>query len=253
MGTILNVITVLVGGGLGLAFGSRLPVRVRETVLHGLGLFVLAIGLQMTLQSKNMLIVLGSLLVGGVLGEWVNIDAALKRFGAWLEQRFASGQGDSARFIKGFVTASLVFNIGPMAILGAIRDGLNHDIQLLAIKSVLDGFGALAFASMLGIGVLFSALTVGIYQGVITLLAFQAQSLLTEAMIAEMTATGGILIIGIGISSLLELKPIRVGNFLPALVIAPLIVAVLPLVQQLLCRVGVCPGRPGRRTRPRCR
>jgi len=242
MGTILNVITILVGGGLGLAFGSRLPARVRETVLHGLGLFVIAIGLQMTLQSKNMLIVLCALLVGGVLGEWINIDAALKRLGAWLEQRFASGESGSGRFIKGFVTAALVFNIGPLAILGSIRDGLSHDIQLLAIKSVLDGFGAFAFASTLGIGVLFSALTVAIYQGIITLLAVQAQSILTDPMIAEMTATGGILIVGIGVSSLLELKQIRVGNFLPALVIAPLVVAVLPFLQQLACRVGVCLG-----------
>lgn len=244
MGTILNVVTILVGGGLGLFFGARLPQRVRETVLHGLGLFTIAIGLQMTLQSKNMLIVLCALLVGGVLGEWLNIDLALKRLGAWLEQRFAGGDAGSGRFIKGFVTAALVFNIGPMAILGSITDGLSHgaDIKLLAIKSVLDGFGALAFASMMGVGVLFSAITVGIYQGLITLLAVQAQSLLTEAMIAEMTATGGILIVGIGVSSLLELKQIRVGNFLPALVIAPLVVAIVPYVQHLLCTAGICLG-----------
>lgn len=243
MGTILNVTAVLVGGGLGLAFGSRLPDRVRETVLHGLGLFVIAIGLQMTFQSKNMLIVLGSLLAGGVLGEWINIDSALRRLGARLEQRFAAGPGSSnGNFIKGFVTASLVFNIGPMAILGSIRDGLTHDIQLLAIKSVLDGFGSLAFASMLGVGVLFAAVTVGIYQGLITLLAAQARSLLSEAMIAEMTAVGGILIMGIGVGSLLELKPIRVGNFLPAVAIAPVLVAVLPLFQQGLCRLGLCLG-----------
>jgi hypothetical protein len=244
MGTILNVVTVLLGGALGMVFGSRLPARVRETVLGGLGLFVIAIGLQMTTQSKNMLIVLVSLLFGGVLGEWINIDAALKRLGAWLEKRFASGAGDdsSSKFIKGFVTASLIFNIGPMAILGAIRDGLSGDIQLLAIKSVLDGFGALAFASMLGVGVLFSALTVGVYQGLITLLAVQAQSFLTEPMIAEMTATGGILIMGIGVSGLLELKPIRIGNFLPAIVIAPLVVAGLPYLQQLWCRVVTCGG-----------
>jgi hypothetical protein len=180
-----------------------------------------------------------------MLGEWINIDAALKRLGAWLEKRFASGasgEGSSGKFIKGFVTASLIFNIGPMAILGSIRDGLKGDIQLLAIKSVLDGFGALAFASMLGVGVLFSAITIGIYQGLITLLAVQAQAILTEPMIAEMTATGGVLIMGIGVSSLLELKPIRVGNFLPALAIAPLMVAVLPYLQQLWCRIAVCGG-----------
>lgn len=243
MGTLLNIFAVLLGSSLGLAFGARIPERARETILHGLGLFTIALGLQMTLQSRNMLIVLGSLVVGGLLGEWINIDAALKRLGGWLEKRFGGGEGRSGgRFIKGFVTASLVFNIGPMAILGSIRDGLSHDIQLLAIKSVLDGFASLAFASLLGLGVMFSALTVGVYQGVLTLLAAQAQSLLTEAMIAEMTATGGLLIMGIGISSLLELKPIRLANFLPALAIAPGVVASLPYAQMLLCRLGMCTG-----------
>lgn len=228
MGTLLNILTVLAGGALGMTFGSRLPERVRETVLNGLGLFTIAIGLQMTLQSKNMLIVLGSVLVGGVLGEWWGIDAGLKRIGAWLENRFAGGNGGSGgAFVKGFVTASLVFCVGPMTILGSISDGLQGDIQLLAIKSALDGFASLAFASTLGIGVLFSALTIAVVQGTITLLAAQAQAVLTQPMIVEMTATGGVLILGIGFGSLLELKPIRVGSFLPALAIAPLIVAAL--------------------------
>jgi uncharacterized membrane protein YqgA involved in biofilm formation len=228
MGTLLNVVTVLIGGGLGMIFGSRLPARVRETIIGGLGLFVIAMGLQMTLESKNMLIVLGSLIVGGILGEWWGIDARMQQLGGWLEARFAKGSDqDGAKFIKGFVTASLIFCVGPMTILGAINDGLRGDIQLLAIKSVLDGFGALAFASTLGLGVLFSAITIVVYQGLITLLAAQAQTFLTDPMIAEMTATGGILIMGIGVGSLLELRPIRVGNFLPAFVIAPLIVAIV--------------------------
>ncbi len=228
MGTLLNILTVLIGGGLGIAFGSRLPARVRETVLGGLGLFTIAIGLQMTLESKNMLIVLGSLLFGGVLGEWWGIDERLKQFGGWLEARVTKGsEQGGAKFIKGFVTTSLIFCVGPMAILGSINDGLRGDIQLLAIKSVLDGFGALAFASSLGVGVLFSVITIAVYQGILTLLAAQAQAFLTDPMIAEMTATGGILIMGIGISSLLELKPIRVGSFLPALIIAPIVVAVV--------------------------
>jgi len=231
MGTILNIITILIGGGLGMAFGARLPERVRQTVLNGLGLFTMAMGLQMTLQSKNMLIVLGSVLLGGILGEWWGIDAGLTRAGRWLEKRSGGAReedgGMGSRFIKGFVTASLVFCVGPMTILGSINDGLRGDIQLLAIKSALDGFASLAFASSLGIGVLFSTLTVAVYQGALTLLAAQAQAFLTEPMIAEMTAAGGVLIVGIGVSSLLELKPIRVGNFLPALAIAPLIVAVV--------------------------
>lgn len=236
MGTLLNILAVLAGGGLGLLFGSRLPGRVRETVLSGLGLFTIAYGMQMTLESRNILIVLGSVLVGGILGEWWGIDAGLKRAGAWLEARFASeageanGEADSAkgsRFIRGYVTASLVFCVGPMTILGSIQDGLTGDYKLLALKSVLDGFASLAFASSLGVGVLFSTITIGVFQGALTLLAAQAQALLTAPMIAEMTAAGGVLIMGIGVGSLLELKPIRVGNFLPALAVAPLIVAVL--------------------------
>ena len=138
------------------------------------------------------------------------------------------GEGERGnRFVKGFVTASLVFCVGPMTILGAIQDGLRGDIQLLAIKSTMDGFASLAFASTLGVGVLFSALTIAVYQGLLTLLAAQAQALLTAPMVAEMTAAGGVLILGIGFSSLLELKPIRVANFLPALIIAPAVAAAL--------------------------
>ncbi len=231
MGTILNILTVLIGGGLGLAFGARLPERVRETVIGSLGLFTIALGVQMTFKSNNMLIVLGSILVGGILGEWWGIDAGLKNLGAWLESRFAGRPGSEEaggnKFVKGFVTASLVFCVGPMTILGSIQDGLRGDIQLLAIKSTMDGFASLAFASTLGVGVLFSAFTIAVYQGLLTLLAAQAQALLTAPMVAEMTATGGVLIMGIGFSSLLELKPIRVGSFLPALIVAPVVVAAL--------------------------
>jgi uncharacterized protein len=237
-GTIINIITVLVGGTLGLLFGARLPERLRQTIIAGLGLFTAAIGIQMFLKIENPIIVLGSLLVGGLLGEWWGIENGLRGFGAFLEKRFArrnvaeeASIGDiknqGSRFIRGFLTASLVFCVGPMTILGSIHDGLTGDYSLLAIKSVLDGFAALAFASTLGLGVLFSTLVILIYQGGISLLAAQAQALISSAMMAEMTAIGGVLLIGISVSSLLELKPIRVGNFLPALVIAPLIVALL--------------------------
>ena len=229
-GTILNIVTVLIGGLLGLLFGARLPERICHTVVAGLGLFTAAIGIQMFLTTENAIIVLGSLLVGGILGEWWRIEWRLQQMGAWLEKRFAGGDGEvsaSNRFIRGFLTASLVFCVGPMTILGSIQDGLTGDYNLLAIKSVLDGFAALAFASMLGVGVLFSTLVILVYQGGLSLLAFQAQALISEAMMNEMTAVGGILLIGLAISSLLEIKQIRVGNFLPALVIAPLIVAIL--------------------------
>lgn len=224
-GTLLNAATVLLGGLLGLAFGSRLPERMRETVVAGLGLFTLAIGVSLYLDSHNVIIVLLSLLIGGVLGEWWRIEDGLERLGAWLRETFASrAESSSARFVNAFLTASLVFCLGPLTVLGSIQDGLSGDFSLLAIKSVLDGFAALVFASTLGVGVLFSILVILGYQGGLSLLAAQAEALLSEAMIAEMTAVGGILLMGIAVSSLLEIKSIRVGNFLPALVAAPIIV-----------------------------
>jgi len=228
-GTIINVVAILVGGILGLFLGSRLPERIRQTVVAGLGLFTLAFGFKLFIGTNNALTVLGALLIGALIGEWMQIDLRLQRLGAWLETRFSrmnSGEPDS-RFVRGFVTASLVFCVGPMAILGAIQDGLAGDYQTLVVKSILDGFGALAFASSLGIGVLFSAGIVLIYQGAISLLAVQVQSVVTDAMMVEMSATGGILLLAIALSSLLEIKKLRTGNFLPALLIAPLMVILM--------------------------
>ncbi len=231
MGTLLNIITVLLGGIIGLLLGSRFPNKMRETVVSALGLFSTAVGLQMTLSSKNILIVLGAILIGGIIGELVGIDEGLKKIGEWLEEKTGNKgtEGNKGNFVRGFVMASLLFCVGPMTILGSIQDGLSGDYKLLAIKSVMDGFAALAFTSSLGVGVMFSTLTIAVYQGGLTLLAGYAKAILTDAMIAEMTATGGIMIMGIGVGSLLELKPIRVGNFLPALIIAPLIVGMLKL------------------------
>jgi hypothetical protein len=236
MGTLINIISVLIGGCLGLIFGNRLPERVRQTVVAGLGLFTAAIGLRMFLTTEHAIVVLASLLVGGLLGEWWGIEDGLRRLGIILEQRFSEG-GDkdnkdnhanrSSNFVRGFLTASLVFCVGPMTILGSIEDGLTGNYQTLAIKSVLDGFAAFAFSSTLGGGVLFSVLVIGIYQGGLTLLAAQAQTLITMPMQVEMTATGGVILVGIALSSLLEIKPIRVGNFLPSLLVAPILVAIL--------------------------
>lgn len=229
VGTLVNVATILLGGFLGLFLGSRLPERVRQTVIAGLGLFTLAYGLKLFLSTQNALAVLGSLLIGVLLGEWLQIDRALQRLGVWLESRFTKIENGSSdnRFVRGFVTASLVFCVGPMAILGSIQDGLTGDYQTLVVKAVLDGFGALAFASSLGVGVLFSAGIVLFYQGIISLMAVQVQSFVTGAMMVEMNATGGVLLLAIALSSLLEIKKLRTGNFLPALVIAPLMVLLM--------------------------
>lgn len=229
-GTLLNAVAVLVGGSLGLIFGARLPDRLRATVLAALGLFTLAIGLRLFLQTQNPLYALGGLLIGGLLGEWWKVEDRLAALGARLEARFAGGESEGSLFVRGFLTASLLFCVGPMTILGSIQDGLTGDYSLLAIKSVMDGFGSLALASTLGVGVLFSILVIVVYQGGLTLLAATAQSLLTDGMVAEMTAVGGILLVGLAISSLLEIKPIRTGNLLPALLATPLLVWLVSLV-----------------------
>ncbi len=230
IGTLINIAGVLIGGVLGTRIGSRLPERVSQTVVAGLGLFTMGFGLQMFLKTQNALVAAGSLLIGALLGEWWQIEDGLKRFGGWLERRFSGNQQESqALFIKGFLTASLLFCIGPMAILGSIQDGLKGDYEVLAVKSILDAFASMAFASSLGIGVLFSAIPLLIYQGGISLLAAQVQSVVTTSMMNEMSAVGGLILLALAISSLLEIKRIRAGNYLPALVIAPLLVWVLSL------------------------
>src|SRR5688500_6559779 len=231
-GTFLNIATVLLGGILGLIFGARIPDQLKATVISGIGLFTIAMGLQMFLNTENPLIVLGSLLIGTLLGEWWKIEDGLQNLGKILEQRFSWEEDNgSNKFVRGFLAASLLFCVGPMTILGSIQDGLTGDYNLLAIKSVLDGFASLAFASTLGVGVMFSTIVILVYQGGISLLAAQLNSIVTPAMMNELTATGGVILVGLAISSLLEIKKIRVGNMLPGLVVAPLIVWVLSLLK----------------------
>ena len=225
-GTLLNIATVLIGGLIGLLFGGRIPDKLKETVIAGMGLFTAAMGLQMFLNTENALIVLGALLIGTLLGEWWRIEDGLHRLGEFLERKFSREENDdgSNKFVRGFLTASLLFCVGPMTILGSIQDGLTGDYNLLAVKSVLDGFASMAFASTLGVGVLFSTIVILLYQGGLSLLAAQLDALVTPSMMNELTATGGVILLGLAISSLLEIKKIRVGNMLPALAIAPLIV-----------------------------
>jgi uncharacterized membrane protein YqgA involved in biofilm formation len=230
-GTLLNIATVLIGGTLGMLFGARLPERLKQTVVSGMGLFTAAIGIQMFLKTENPLIVLGGLLIGALLGEWWRIEDGLQNLGRWLEQRFAQNPESPNHFVRGFLTASLLFCVGPMTILGSIQDGLTGDYSLLAVKSVLDGFASLAFASTMGVGVMFSTLVILTYQGGISLLAAQLNAIVTASMMNEMTATGGVLLLGLAMSSLLEIKPIRTGNLLPALAIAPLIAWILSLIK----------------------
>ncbi len=232
-GTLLNVVTVLIGGILGTLLGNRLPERTRHTIMNGLGLMTLVIGISMGLQSNNILIPMFSVLLGGILGEWWRLEDRLEGIGRWLEDRLGArlGSTEERSVTRAFVTASLVFCVGPMTVLGSIQDGLTGDYQLLAIKSLLDAFAALSFAAALGPGVILASLTVLIVQGGIAGAAMLLGSALGEVTrqtpwVVEMTATGGVLILGIGLL-LLDLRRIRVANLLPAIVIAPLIVVVL--------------------------
>jgi uncharacterized membrane protein YqgA involved in biofilm formation len=226
LGTIINLAAIALGTALGALLGNRLPQKMRETAMDGLGLLCIVIGLTMAVKTQNILYVMGAVLLGGITGELLKIERGLERLGDYFQSRFSSG---SSTFATGFVTASLIFCIGPMAILGAIDDGLRGDITILVVKAALDGVASLAFAATLGWGVGLSILPLALYQGGITLAAGLADKVLSDAMITEMTATGGLLVLAIALR-ILNLKQIRVGNFLPALVFAPLLVALVAAI-----------------------
>jgi hypothetical protein len=225
-GTLLNVAAILAGTLIGALLGDRLPARVRDTAMNGLGLVVLVMGAQLALKTGNTLILLGSVVIGGAIGGLIGIEDGLERLGDWFEARLSRRPGGGAwgRVAEAFVSSSLVFCVGPMTILGSIQDGLTGDYSLLAVKSALDGIGSVAFASTLGPGVVLSAGTVLVYQGILSLLAGGARQLLTDPVVQEMTAAGGVLILGIGLR-LLEIKRLPVGNLLPSLAVAPILVA----------------------------
>ncbi len=222
-GTVVNVIAVLAGGGLGLLIGTRLPERMRGIITDGLGLATLVIGMRLAWKTENVLIVIGSLVIGGLLGEWWDLEGKIERAGSWLKSRAGSSERS---FVTGFVTASLVYCVGPMTIVGSIQEGLNGNAEILYAKSMLDGAASVAFASSLGVGVLFSALTVLVVQGGLTLLGSRLAFLLHERILNEVSGTGGVLILGIGLL-LLDVRRLRIANLLPALPLAALLAALL--------------------------
>lgn len=228
VGTLINVASVVTGSALGCAIGARLPESMQVTVVQGLGLVTTLIGIQAALETQNVLILLASILTGAVLGEALCLQGGLEALGNRFQAVFPKGVGTSPA--EGFITASLVFCVGPMAILGSIQDGLKGDFRLLAVKSMLDGFASIAFSASLGWGVIFSAVSVLVYQGAITMAAGALHEVLSEGMVTEMSAAGGLIIVAIGLK-LLRVKDIRIANFLPALVIAPLVVAFLPTLK----------------------
>lgn len=215
LGTTVNAAAILVGSSLGLKAGHLVSERVRGTVMAGLGLAVLLIGAQLALKSREPMIVIGSLIGGGVIGELLAIEARLEALGLALERRFKG----SGRAAEGFVTASLLYCVGAMAIMGALQDGLGQRPDILYAKSALDGIASVALASTLGVGVLFSALPLFLYQGGITLSAGLAREVLTPAVVQEMNAVGGLLIVAISLD-LLGLKRLPVGNLLPSVFLA---------------------------------
>ena len=215
-GTAVNAAAIIIGSFVGLKAGHLISSRVRGTVMAGLGLAVLLIGVQLALKSREPMIIIGSLIGGGILGELLRIEARLEDLGNWIGDRFR-GSGQVA---EGFVTASLLYCVGAMAIMGALQDGLGSRPDILYAKAALDGIASVALASTLGIGVLFSALPLLAYQGAITLSASFAQELLTPAVVQEMNAVGGLLIVAIALD-LLGLKRLPVGNLLPAVFLAP--------------------------------
>lgn len=221
-GTIVNCVMIALGGGLGLLLKSKISPKYQETIMQGLGLSVLLIGLTMAIKTQNVLIVTISMIIGAVIGELIDIDGKLNRAGERLSARFRSSGGMIG---KAFVTTSLVYCIGAMAIIGALQDGLTGDASTLYAKAMLDGTAAVIFTATLGIGVILSIIPVFIYQGSITLLATWLAPLLTDAVICEVTAVGGLLIVGIGLS-LLKICQIKIANLLPAVLVAGILAGI---------------------------
>jgi len=280
LGTVINIIAILIGSAIGVALGHRLPQRTRDVVTDGLGLLTLLVAalsaaavldpsVSEAVGAAGILIVLGSLLIGGIIGSLLSIEARLEGLGERIRRRLSrrvavdelagpsscadtpvdgpaegaidvevegaladpdpggpGADGSESTFVEGFVTASLVFCVGPLAILGALSDGLGLGIDQLALKSVMDGFASIAFAATLGWGVAASALVVGVYQGTLTVLGWGLGSVLSMAQISLLTATGGLLLVGIALR-LLRIRHIPVGDLLPALIVAPLLTAIV--------------------------
>ena len=280
LGTVINIIAILIGSAIGVALGHRLPQRTRDGVTDGLGLLTLLVAalsaaavldpsVSEAVGAAGILIVLGSLLIGGIIGSLLSIEARLEGLGERIRARLSrraavdelagsgsragsgvegpaedaidvevegaladpapaepGADGSGSTFVEGFVTASLVFCVGPLAILGALSDGLGLGIDQLALKSVMDGFASIAFAASLGWGVAASALVVGVYQGTLTVLGWALGSVLSIAQISLLTATGGLLLVGIALR-LLRIRHIPVGDLLPALIVAPILTAIV--------------------------
>lgn len=230
LGTLINVVAIAAGTGVGLLIGPKVPERMRTTILQTVGLVVVVIGVTQAAGSRNIVFPLVALVVGGIIGEVLGLEERVDGLGERIRRRVERDSDPTTHpkqrstFVEGFVAATLLYGVGPLAILGSIDDGLRHDPQLLIVKAALDGLVSIVFASTLGWGVGFSAIPILVYQGALTLGAGAADRVLTTRMVIEMTAAGGVMVMGIGVR-LLELKQIRVASLLPALLLAPIGVA----------------------------
>lgn len=231
-GTLVNGLAIIVAGFIGLMV-QNIPEKMKTTVLQAIGLAIILLGLQMGLQTEDFLLVIGCLAVGAVLGEWIGIDSYLNKLGEWIESKLKPAKsGESGKVAQAFVTTSLIYVVGAMAVLGSIDSGLRADHSLLYTKAMLDGLSAIIFASTMGFGVLLSAIPVMLYQGTIALLATYIAAfvpdVLLEQFILEMTAVGGVMVVAIGLN-ILGLTTIRVANLLPALPLLALVIWLLSL------------------------
>jgi uncharacterized membrane protein YqgA involved in biofilm formation len=232
-GTLLNAATVLVGGVAGTVVGDRLPERLRENVVRGVGLFVVAMGAKFAIDTSNLLYMLGAMLLGGIAGSLIGVDDRLTALGETLQRRVAAS--GSSTVAEAFVTAAIVFCVGPLTFLGSIQNGLTGDASLLAVKSVLDGFTATALAATLGWGVLLTIPLILVYQGGLALGASLFAGALTDLQLREMSAVGGLLLIGVGLR-LLVIRDVKVADFLPAIIVSPVLVAAVGAVMEVLKR-----------------
>ena len=223
IGTFVNIIAVIIGSVIGLLLGSRFPEKIKNIAFQALGLISLLIGMQMALKVENPLTLIFAVLIGAILGEWINLEKIFDNAGEFLKRKVKS---KNDKFTEGLVTAFLIFCVGSMTIVGSINEGVNGDRTLLLTKSILDGFTSIALASTMGIGVLFSIIPMLILQGGLTIFAGMFQSFFTPSLINQLTATGGILILGIALN-ILEIKKIKVVNMLPALLMIILLTLII--------------------------
>ncbi len=222
LGTIINTVTVIAGGGLGLIIGNKIPDRVRVIIVQVIGITTLAIGLRDVINTENIVFPLVGMILGGIVGELLQIEDRLAKIGEFLRRRFAKSSAEST-FVNGFVTATLLYCVGPLTILGAIEDASGRTPQLYIIKGTLDGFMTIIFAALYGVGAIFGAISVFVVQGSLTVFGTSLDSLLSDRMRLELFSAGGMAVIAIGIN-LLEVKKIRIGSLLPGLVVTPLLV-----------------------------